>query len=97
MQTVYSPDLLVNIDETGINLSFRNENKVVKLDVEDLKKVQSPNRIGNITLLFTICANGSSLPPAVLWPSKTLFPEVEEVLSFLLLQIFLLLQEVFIL
>jgi hypothetical protein len=78
-QTFYTSDLIANIDETGINLGWSKEGKVVTIDEDDCGEVVVPNFIGNITFFFIVFANGTSLPPVVLWLSKTLLPEVRKV------------------
>jgi hypothetical protein len=54
LENLYTPDLIANIDESGINLSWSSKSKVVTINKEDRGEVISPNRIGNITFLFTI-------------------------------------------
>jgi hypothetical protein len=79
LENLYTPDLIANIDETGINLTWTTGSRIVTIDNDDKGEVIIPNKIGTVTYLLIIFANGTSLLPTVLWPSKHLFPEVKMV------------------
>jgi hypothetical protein len=54
MNKLYTPGLIANIDESGINLSWDKEGKVVTIDKDDSGEIVVPNQIGNITFFFTV-------------------------------------------
>ncbi|THU98321.1 DDE-domain-containing protein, partial [Dendrothele bispora CBS 962.96] len=62
-----APDLIYGADETGLQQGIGTTDRVI---AEAGKSVQHQQRSGNrenITVLCTICADGTSLPPAVVF------------------------------
>jgi hypothetical protein len=72
------PELTFNCDETAL---FINDTQVPKAvthaDCLVLPVVTTPDRMPTATVLFTICADSTHLPTIVIWPRKTLPPELK--------------------
>ena len=76
------PALLFNLDETPISLTEHYH-------YSELKALNDPNpiammmeRMANSTVVLSIPALGSALPTVLLWPSKTLPPELSSLAAF---------------
>ena len=70
-----NPKYIYNLDETGMPLSPKGIKVAAKTGVKSVGAVCSDTK-SQITVLVCVCANGTALPPFVIFDHKTLNPEL---------------------
>ena len=83
IQTLHiHPALLFNLDETPLSLTEHYHYSELKALNEPKPIAMMTERMANITVVLSIPALGSALPTVLLWPSKTLPPELSSLAAF---------------
>lgn len=65
-----APDCIYGMDETGIQLGLGGKERVIGVAGEKVQYQQQSGTRENITVLVTICGDGSSIPPAVIFKGE---------------------------
>lgn len=72
----FSPSRIFNIDETGLSIVQKPRKIVAEKGVKQIGRITSAERGKNITMIGTISASGTFIPPFLIYPRTRMNPQL---------------------